>query len=50
VARQEALAKSTGLDIRTINPVPSNIKEGISSLEEKSLGAIHKAGTAPNAS
>jgi len=30
-----------------VNPVPSNIKGGISSLEEKSLGAIHKAGTAP---
>jgi altronate dehydratase large subunit len=47
VVRQEGLAKSTGLDIRTVNPVPSNIKGGISSLEEKSLGAIHKAGTAP---
>jgi altronate dehydratase large subunit len=47
VARREALAKSTGLDIRTVNPVPSNIKGGISSLEEKSLGAIYKAGTAP---
>jgi len=47
VARREALAKSTGLDIRTINPVPANLKGGLSSLEEKSLGAIHKAGTAP---
>ena len=47
VLAQEDKAKSTGLDIRTINPVPSNIKGGISSLEEKSLGAIHKAGTAP---
>ena len=47
VAHREALAKSTGLDIRTINPVPANIKGGISSLEEKSLGAIHKAGTEP---
>lgn len=46
-AVQEARAKSTGLDIRTVNPVPANIKGGISSLEEKSLGAIHKAGTAP---
>ena len=46
VAIQEAKAKATGLDIRTVNPVPSNIKGGISSLEEKSLGAIHKAGTA----
>ncbi len=44
---QETRAKATGLDIRTVNPVPSNIKGGISSLEEKSLGAIHKAGTAP---
>ncbi len=43
---QETRAKATGLDIRTVNPVPSNIKGGISSLEEKSLGAIHKAGTA----
>lgn len=47
VTVQEARAKATGLDIRTVNPVPSNIKGGISSLEEKSLGAIHKAGTAP---
>jgi altronate dehydratase large subunit len=47
VAHREALAKSTGLDIRTINPIPANIKGGLSSLEEKSLGAIHKAGTTP---
>jgi altronate dehydratase large subunit len=47
VAHRETLAKATGLDIRTVNPVPANIKGGISSLEEKSLGAIHKAGTAP---
>jgi altronate dehydratase large subunit len=45
--RIEIRAKGTGLDIRTVNPVPSNIKGGISSLEEKSLGAIHKAGNAP---
>jgi altronate dehydratase large subunit len=43
----EAIAKSTGEDIRTVNPVPSNIAGGISSLEEKSLGAIHKSGSAP---
>jgi len=47
VAYREAAAKSTGLDIRTINPIPANIKGGLSSLEEKSLGAIHKAGTSP---
>jgi altronate dehydratase large subunit len=45
VAHREALAKSTGLDIRTINPIPANIQGGLSSLEEKSLGAVHKAGT-----
>jgi altronate dehydratase large subunit len=41
----ERVAKSTGEDIRSINPVPDNIAGGISSLEEKSLGAIHKAGS-----
>ncbi len=47
VARQiEMVAKSTGEDIRTINPVPANIAGGISTLEEKSLGAIHKSGSA----
>ena len=43
----EGIAKSTGEDIRTINPVPSNIAGGISTLEEKSLGAIHKSGSSP---
>jgi len=43
----ETIAKATGEDIRTVNPVPSNIAGGISSLEEKSLGAIHKSGSAP---
>jgi altronate dehydratase large subunit len=47
VANREAMAKSTGVDIRTINPIPANIKGGLSSLEEKSLGAIHKAGSSP---
>lgn len=43
----EQEAKSTGEDIRTMNPVPANIAGGISSLEEKSLGAICKSGSAP---
>jgi len=47
VEYREELAKYTGLDIRTINPIPANLKGGISSLEEKSLGAIHKAGSSP---
>ncbi|MBI5440851.1 MAG: UxaA family hydrolase [Deltaproteobacteria bacterium] len=38
---------ATGEDIRTINPVPENIAAGISTLEEKSLGAVSKAGSHP---
>ena len=47
VARVEADAKATGEDIRTINPIPANIQAGLTTLEEKSLGAIMKAGTQP---
>lgn len=36
-----------GVDIRTGNPSPGNIKGGLSSLEEKSLGAAYKAGSRP---
>jgi altronate dehydratase large subunit len=46
-AETEERAKATGEDIRTVNPVPSNIAGGLSTLEEKSLGAIHKSGSAP---
>ncbi|MDR1826834.1 MAG: UxaA family hydrolase, partial [Methylobacteriaceae bacterium] len=41
----EEKAKSTGEDIRAINPIPANIAAGITTLEEKSLGAISKGGT-----
>jgi altronate dehydratase large subunit len=34
-----------GVDIRTGNPSPGNIMGGLSSLEEKSLGAANKAGS-----
>lgn len=43
----EAAARATGEDIRTINPLPSNIAAGLSTLEEKSLGAVEKAGSSP---
>ena len=43
----EESAKRTGEDIRSINPLPANIKAGISTLEEKSLGAVQKAGSMP---
>jgi altronate dehydratase large subunit len=47
VAEHEMRAKQTGEDIRTINPTPSNLSSGISTLEEKSLGAICKSGRQP---
>ncbi len=34
-------------DIRGVNPTPGNIQGGISTIEEKSLGAVYKAGTMP---
>jgi altronate dehydratase large subunit len=43
----EARSKAVGEDIRGTNPGPSNIDGGLSTLEEKSLGAIHKVGTSP---
>jgi len=43
----EEAVKSAGEDIRTINPTAGNMASGISSLEEKSLGAMHKSGSAP---
>lgn len=43
----EKRAFTMGVDIRTGNPSPGNIKGGLSSLEEKSLGAATKAGTKP---
>jgi altronate dehydratase large subunit len=36
-----------GVDIRTGNPSPGNVKGGLSTLEEKSLGAANKAGSKP---
>lgn len=41
----EEAGKSVGIDIAAINPIPENIAGGISTLEEKSLGAILKSGT-----
>lgn len=40
-------AKRRGLDIRGTNPLPDNIRGGLSSIEEKALGAIIKGGTRP---
>ena len=45
IASWETRAASIGEDIRTINPIPENIAAGITTLEEKSLGAVEKTGT-----
>jgi len=47
VQRMEKRAKSVGADIRGGQPTGGNIKGGLTTLEEKSLGAIAKAGNAP---
>ena len=45
VNRREHAAAATGMDLTGNNPGPENIRGGLSSIEEKSLGAIAKAGT-----
>ncbi|MGQ9732068.1 MAG: UxaA family hydrolase [Candidatus Zipacnadales bacterium] len=45
VDRMEQRVLSCGADIRGGNPTPGNMKGGITTLEEKSLGCIHKGGT-----
>jgi len=46
-ARLERRILATGEDIRGSQPNPGNIKGGMTTLEEKSLGAISKSGTSP---
>ena len=43
----ELRAKSLGCDMRKGQPTPGNIEGGLSSIEEKSLGAIMKSGSKP---
>lgn len=46
VKRMEDRAKAVGVDMRGGQPTPGNIKGGLTTIEEKSLGAIAKAGRA----
>lgn len=43
--KNEEMAILNGVDLVGTNPVPDNIKGGLSTIEEKSLGAVLKAGT-----
>lgn len=47
VARYESSINYEGIDIRGAQPSRGNIEGGLSTLEEKSLGAAKKAGSAP---
>lgn len=47
IERCEASANQMGVDMRGGQPTPGNIEGGLSSIEEKSLGCIYKAGTSP---
>ena len=47
VNRMETRAKSVGCDMRNGQPTPGNIAGGLSTIEEKSLGAIMKSGSRP---
>ncbi|MDB5084784.1 MAG: carbohydrate hydrolase [Bacilli bacterium] len=47
VERFEKEVEKMGVDMRGGNPSPGNIAGGLSTIEEKSLGCISKAGTSP---
>jgi altronate dehydratase large subunit len=47
VTRMEKRAEMMGVDMRGGQPTTGNIKGGLTTIEEKSLGAIVKAGTKP---
>jgi altronate dehydratase large subunit len=46
-SRTDSKIKALGLDIRQAEPSPGNIEAGLTTLAEKSLGAIRKGGTTP---
>jgi altronate dehydratase large subunit len=47
IEEMEQRAKSMGVDMRGSQPTPGNIRGGLTTIEEKSLGAIIKSGTKP---
>lgn len=47
VERREKLAVDAGIDLTGNNPGPTNVAAGLSTIEEKSLGAIAKGGSSP---
>jgi altronate dehydratase large subunit len=45
VRKYEEIALRAGVDLNKTNPAPDNIRGGLTTIEEKSLGSISKAGT-----
>src|SRR5262249_58532393 len=47
VSAYNELAREQGIDLAGINPTPDNLAGGLTSIEEKSLGALAKTGSRP---
>jgi len=47
VRKYEAIARRAGIDLTRTNPTPDNIRGGLTTIEEKSLGAVAKSGSRP---
>lgn len=47
VTHAETSSMRMGVDFRGAQPAPGNIEGGISTIEEKSLGCVHKGGNSP---
>ena len=47
VYHAEHASMRMGVDFRGAQPAPGNIEGGITTIEEKSLGCVHKGGTSP---
>lgn len=45
IRKYESIAQRAGVDLNKTNPAPDNIRGGLTTIEEKSLGSICKSGT-----
>lgn len=46
-AAAQAVARELGTDLRGAQPTPGNVAGGLTTIEEKSLGCVYKAGSSP---
>ncbi|TCT01505.1 UxaA family hydrolase [Aquabacter spiritensis] len=47
ILKYERIAEAAQVNLNAVNPAPDNIRGGLTTIEEKSLGAICKTGTRP---